>query len=88
MITHDWTCSHSRAIRLQQKGALWMKDVIRKFTTPVKAIVDIRPGTFATWKAFMLFPRHGHFTSCAIETIRFRELLLGAVGVFLRQTLN
>lgn len=36
----------------------------------------------------MLLPRHRRFFRCYINTVRFEELLLGAVEVFERQIFN
>lgn len=50
----EWTSGRVRSLRPARKGIVYMKDIIRKFTSPVQTDIVSCAVTFVTEKACML----------------------------------
>lgn len=86
--TNYWTFGRSRALRRKEKGFVWSKDVTEKFTSLGKADLDTFTNVFDVVKACMLLPKHSRFVGREINTVCFKESILGVVNMFVRQVLN
>lgn len=75
------TFYRSRALRIDQKGFIPMKDVIQIFTSTGLKAVDPQPYTFTETKPCSLLPRHHHFVACETGSIRFKKSLLEVLYV-------
>lgn len=87
MVTDDESCGRSLASSPEQKGAIWVKDIIQKFMLTGQTLVDTFAGTFATVRTYTVRTRN-HFGGWEIDNIRFNESLLGVPKVFTRENLN
>lgn len=65
-----------------------MKDVERRIKNPVRLVVHLGAGIFATWRDCMLISRHPRFVGGKIDSFSSRELPIGVVDVFSGRILN
>lgn len=88
MVNDDGTSGRGLALCSEQRGVVWMKDVIRKVLSPGQTVLDNSAVTFVTGMPCMLLPRPLRFVGCEIYTICFKESFLRAVGVFVREIIK
>lgn len=76
LVTHEGTPDCSRAKRPDQKGFVWMKDVVWKFKSPGQTIFDLFGGTFGTAKACRLLPSDSRSAEGLINYLLFQNILI------------
>lgn len=82
VVSDDGTSGLCRAIRHEQKVALWEKGLIRKCRSPRPTMDDHCAGIFVKAKVSMLLRRDLYFLRCVVESIYSKESLLGVGEIF------
>lgn len=88
MVFDDDTSGRSRAPHPEQKGVVWMKEVIGELTFPEQTILYLCTGTFATAKPCMLLPRNRFLFWVRNAHCLFQRITFGVLEQFAGQILN
>ncbi|MEM1002550.1 MAG: DNA methyltransferase, partial [Bacteroidota bacterium] len=75
-------------VRPEQKGILWMSNLIEKFSKPGDLVVDCFSGTFSVAKACFLLSKHRRFIGCDKDPVCLERTEDKLIEIFARQLLN
>lgn len=88
VVTDEVTSGHCHVVRLENKDAAGMKDVIEKIMSPRQTFIGPCACTFATSKACTFLNTQRRFPGREIDTVYFKQSILQIVEGLEKEILN